>query len=271
MKISIVIPVFNQFNYTKLCLDSLRKFTDSSVEIIVINNASSDETAGYLSNSMGLTVINNPSNIGCAGAWNQGVNASGSEWVVILNNDVILSPEWLEGLLSAAEMEGFDIVSPAIREGIYNYWIEDYSKEFVRKMADVTRPGTASGICFMVNRKVFETAGLFDEKFRIGQFEDKDFFVRASSAGFKLGITGRSFIHHFGSVTQNFLRKDSAIGPYEAENREYFRRKWKLTWLKRFLMRQKSKSISFFRRTRERILYGHSLNEDWNGKRIRYY
>ena len=80
-------------------------------------------------------------------------------------------------------------------------------------------------------------------------------------AGFRLGITGRSFIHHFGSVTQNHIRGVERNNSYEAVNRAYYRRKWNLSWPKRFIDRQSGKARLFFWTVKERALGGHTLKE----------
>jgi N-acetylglucosaminyl-diphospho-decaprenol L-rhamnosyltransferase len=268
MKVGIVIPVFNQLDYTRNCLKSLGETIKPDVCITLINNGSSDGTADYLAACPRLTAINNPQNLGCAAAWNQGVKATAGDWIVILNNDVLLTLGWLEGLLEFATEKGLDIVSPAIREGELNYDLEAYSREFINHTAQAIRPGVANGICFMAHRRVFDKTGLFDENFRIGQFEDTDFFRRARLAGFKLGTTGRSFIHHFGSITQNSIRAAKTARPYEAENRAYFRKKWKLNWFARTAERYKNKLLSAWWRWRERMRHGHSLNEKWLDGRL---
>ncbi|EHP86406.1 glycosyl transferase family 2 [Geobacter metallireducens RCH3] len=269
--ISIVIPLYNQVAYTQLCVQSLRRAGLNGVDVLLIDNGSTDGTAEYLKSCSDLRVIRNRENLGCAGAWNQGVRETTSEWVMILNNDVVVSPGWLDGLLEAAGKEGLDVVSPAIREGEYNYDIEGYSQEFVGRMGDVVRRGVADGICFMVRRRVFEVVGLFDENFRIGQFEDADFFRRARNAGFRLGTTGRSFIHHFGSVTQDAIRKNRPERPYVAENRAYFREKWQLTRGRRLIERWRRKLREFAWQKCERMFHGHTLKEKWLGGRLRYY
>lgn len=270
MDVTIVIPLFNQLTYTKICLESLKATVGERVRILLIDNGSTDGTVEYLADCTGVSVISNPANLGCAGAWNQGVRESDSEWVVILNNDVILAPGWLEGLVGYAE-EGFDVVSPAIREGEYNYNISDYARDFVQRMGGVARRGVADGICFMVRRRVFEEIGLFDEKFRIGQFEDADFYRRARIAGFRLGTTGRSFIHHFGSITQKALGQGRVEKPYVAENRAYYRKKWRLTWWRRFIERRSRRWREQTWRVRERLFHGHTLKEKWLDGRLRYY
>jgi N-acetylglucosaminyl-diphospho-decaprenol L-rhamnosyltransferase len=268
--VCIVIPVYNQLHYTRLCLESLMP-TIGEATVLVIDNASSDGTGEFLSNFKGISVISNQYNLGCSGAWNQGAKAASSEWVVILNNDVIVGPEWLSGLLSAANEYDLDIVSPAIREGEYNYDVSEYEKRITSKMSDVMRNGIASGICFMVRQTVFKKIGYFDENFKIGQFEDTDFFRRASVAGMRLAITGRSFLHHFGSVTQDAIRKKRTRKPYEIENRAYYHRKWNLKWYHRFLIRNKAKIQGKYWRLSELLRYGDTLKERWENGSLRYY
>lgn len=260
---SIVIPVFNQLHYTQGCLESLRKTVPPGTSIIVVNNGSTDGTREFLAAQQDIQVIDNGENRGCAVAWNQGVNAFAADWTVILNNDVLLAPGWLDGMICFAGQANCQVVSPGIREGELNYPFEEYAREFTARMADAARFGVADGICFMVQRDVFERIGGFDENFRIGVFEDADFFLRARRAGFRLGITGRAFIHHFGSMTQKSLRVDRKVRPYEAENRAYFRQKWKLGPVRRFWMRWSGKTAAALARRREVRAHGHSLNEKW--------
>lgn len=272
MTIAITIPLYNQLHYTKQCLESIELQSQTPVRIIAVDNASSDGTDTYLAGLSGIDVISNSENLGCAGAWNQGVNAASSEdWLIILNNDVIVSPDWIEGLQKAAERWSLDIISPGIREGAYNYDIESYAREYVSRMQTTIRQGAAHGICFMVHRRVFETIGTFDENFRIGQFEDKDFFLRAKRAGFRLGTVGCSFLHHYGSVTQDSLRKEKVVKPYVLANKAYFISKWKLSWWQRALSRNKNKLSNWLQSRRERLLYRHSLVEKWIDGRLRYF
>jgi GT2 family glycosyltransferase len=70
MDISIIIPVFNKLEYTKLCLMSLQNSCPETNKIIVIDNGSSDGTMEYLRGLEGISVISNETNLGCAGAWN---------------------------------------------------------------------------------------------------------------------------------------------------------------------------------------------------------
>lgn len=259
MTVDIVIPVLNHLHYTKQCLECLFTNTETPNRIIVINNGSNDGTSEYLKSIPALTVINNEANQGCAAAWNQGVKEGESPWVVILNNDVLLPKGWLEGLLGYAQKNDIDIVSPGMRGGACDYDLDKYATDFITAMSGVSRKGEAHGVCFMVKRDVFKKIGYFDENFRIGQFEDTDFFRRAMIGGYSLATTGLSFIHHFGSVTQNTLKNNKTTRPYEAENRAYFRKKWQLTWTKRFLLRQQLKLKSTTYKLSEKLFHGYQL------------
>lgn len=268
--IGVVIPLYNQLDYTRQCLESLYSTGPADGRYVVVDNASSDGTADYLAHQTGLVVVANTENLGCAAAWNQGVQRADSEWTMILNNDVVLTPGWWQSLTAAAERWQLDIVSPAMREGPLNYDIGTYARDFTTDMANVIRPGVACGACFMVHRRVFRQIGLFDENFRIGQFEDTDFFRRARSAGFRLGIVGCGFLHHFGSVTQDAVRSTWVEKPYAAENRAYYNAKWRLTWWKRFIIRQRIKARHLVWRRLERLRHNHTLKERWVNGRVVY-
>ena len=113
VRISLVIPVYNQLVHTMQCLESILRLPDKGDEIIVVDNASTDGTPDYLKN-VGVTVISNATNLGCAKAWNQGIRASRGAVVGILSNDIVLTPGWLPSLLRFMEQSGHGIVSPAM-------------------------------------------------------------------------------------------------------------------------------------------------------------
>lgn len=265
MNATIVIPVFNQLHYTRQCLDSLNASGCSDAMIVVINNASTDGTTKYLAERPELRVIDNVENRACAAAWNQGFQAGKTKWTVFLNNDVLLPPRWLEDLITFAEKENVDIACPAIGEGELNYDLTAYARNFIVQMQDVQRKSKAHGVCFMVHRRVIEKVGSFDENFRKGGNEDEDFFIRARQAGFRMAVTGASYLHHFGSVTQKALAAER--GSTRDETVGYFRSKWKITWLRRRRMQWRRKLTGAWWKWSERLRYGHTLQE-WriNGK-----
>ena len=268
--VSIVIPLYNQLKYTKLCLESLQSTLPLRPEIILVDNASTDGTADYLKTLSDVQVISNAENLGFAGGCNTGIRAALGEWIVVLNNDVIVAPGWLDGMLGAADYWKLQIVTPAIREGELDYDINVYAHELTSRMQRVIRRGRANGICFMAHKKVFDTIGFFDEKFLIGQYEDKDFFLRATRAGFALGTVGSAFLHHFGSATQKTMKRHTTPRPYAQENKAYFSRKWNLPWWKRLALRTREKLINRSDSLIEKTRYGHTLMEKMVDGKIRY-
>ncbi|MFI5337380.1 MAG: glycosyltransferase family 2 protein [Opitutales bacterium] len=272
MPAAVVIPVLNQLAYTQGCLQCLQPDLAAGARVVIVDNGSTDGTKDWLAAQPGLTVVRNEENRGCAPAWNQGVAAAReAEWVVVLNNDVLLPAGWLAALLGAAERHGLDIACPALRERDQNYDFAGYARDFMAKLGGVVRRGGAHGVCFAVRRAVFGKIGGFDEAFRIGQFEDADFFRRARQAGFRTGVVGACFLHHFGSVTQDALSDTKRQRPYEAENREHFRRKWRLGWVRRRWEKGRDGGRAWWWRTTERIRFGHTLHEKWDGGRLRFY
>lgn len=228
---TVVIPVLNQLKYTRQCVDSLLATGTPERAILVINNASSDETAQWLQQRQ-LWHINNPHNLGCGGAWTQGAMlALDSEWVILLNNDVVLGHDFCRRLLEAADQHQLDVVSPAMVENDLDYDFDEYSKRLLESMAAVVRPGRAHGVCFAVRRSVLVEVGFPDTDTRLGGHEDSEFFLRCMAHGKRLGIVGAAVLHHFGSITQKALKADG--GRKSLGQRQVFYARTGMSWWQR--------------------------------------
>src|SRR5258705_8860097 len=107
---TIVIPVLNQLAYTRQCVDSLVDGGCPPDAILVIDNGSSDETPQWLANRGDIRSLRNRVNLGCGGAWTQGALLArpDDEWVVLLNNDVVVPAGAIEQLLANADRNGLD-------------------------------------------------------------------------------------------------------------------------------------------------------------------
>ena len=119
-QVSIIIPVFNKWELTRNCLESLRTHTPEDVEVIVADNASSDDTVTEL-DRLGSALfgprfrsIRNAENINFGPACNAGARAAAAPLLLFLNNDTLLTPCWLAPLLKALERPGTGAVGPLL-------------------------------------------------------------------------------------------------------------------------------------------------------------
>lgn len=255
---SLVIPVYNQLEYTKQCVESILARTGAPFELIIVDNASTDGTREYLK-TLPATVITNDQNLGCAKAWNQGVRASRGDLIAILNNDIVVTNGWLTGLRRFLEDQGHGIVSPAAREGYLDYDLEAYARTFTVRCGTAVRH-ELYGACLVIARRVFDRIGLFDEAFGYGGCEDVDFHWRALEAGFRVAITGSVLIHHFSKVTQTAIVRTERRN-YSDANLRHFTAKWGRTvrgnwWHRRWSGLRERATEAY-----ERARYGHTLIE----------
>jgi GT2 family glycosyltransferase len=254
--ISIVIPVFNKLEYTRRCLDSMRRTDTLDCTYIVIDNASTDGTVEYLA-GMPVTVIRNETNRGYAPAVNQGIRAAKTPYVLLANNDIVVTTGWLERLLAFLSRGNYALASPAFRTGPLDYDLEAHARALTAACAHATRP-EVDAACVLIRSRVFDAVGVLDERFTVGGCEDTDFFWRCRRAGFRMAMTGSAFIHHYAMVTQDAVKRRSSFD-YGKVNSERFREKWGRTiqggWWERRMMRL----ARFSRRTIERLRYGYTL------------
>ena len=98
--VSIIIPHWNGIDILSECIESLKKSTLPSFEIIVSDNASSDGSQAWIKeNHPDIILLENDKNYGYAGGCNYGADIAKGEFLLFLNNDTIQNPNWLESLV----------------------------------------------------------------------------------------------------------------------------------------------------------------------------
>ncbi|MFC1488441.1 glycosyltransferase family 2 protein [Thermodesulfobacteriota bacterium] len=216
---SIIIAVHNSLEYTKQCIQSVRDHS-RDYELIVIDNASGDETADWLTDQDDVTVLRNDANVGFPISVNQGAARAAGDHLCLLNNDCIVTPGWLDRLLACMGKHRVDIVGPVtnICWGRQQIHTGDYDPltdlPLVSQGVHYKFRGQFEyanfiiGFCMLMTREVFKASGPFDERYGIGNYEEIDFCISARTLGYRLGFTKDVFIHHYGQVTMKELGID---------------------------------------------------------------
>jgi len=225
---TVVIPVLDQLSYSRQCVESLVAGGTPADSILVIDNGSSDDTPAWLAAHPEIRSIRNGVNLGCGGAWTQGALVAESEWVVLLNNDIVAPAGAIDSLLDAAERHGLGVASPALVEGTLDYDFAAHAATFRAAMAGTIRPGWFHGVCFAVRWPVFEAIGFPDTDRRLGGREDVEFLVRCQRSGIAVGTVGDSLLHHFGSITQKAIKLET--GQKDLGDRDYFYARVGMNW-----------------------------------------
>lgn len=235
--VSIIMLSWNALEFTKMALQSIRQHTTGEYEIVIVDNGSNAETVEWLRSQSGVRVIFNPVNRGYAGGNNQAIAVCRGEYIVLLNNDVIVTGGWLEALLGAFDrIPGLGVSAPLSNniaghqqtaDSVYGNLDEMQAyarRRYERHRGEGYLTDRVIGFCMCIDRRVIEEIGGIDEGFGVGNFEDDDFCIRVRAAGYKIYVCTDSFIHHFGSKT--FEANNVDWQTTMARNWIRFARKW---------------------------------------------
>ncbi len=240
---SIIIPVFNKVEYTFQCLRSLLREIDvDETEIIVVNNASRDETKEVLARFGALVrVIDNAENRGFVDACNQGAAAAAGEFLVFLNNDTAVQPGWLKHLLETMDNDArvgavgsmFLYPDGSIQEAGAIVWktgaafhygwgaaADDRRYNFAREV------DYCSGASLLIRREIFERLGGFDRRFAPAYYEDADLCFGVRSLGYKVIYQPMSRVVHDEGATAG-TDPQGGFKRFQTINREKFFDKWR--------------------------------------------
>jgi GT2 family glycosyltransferase len=243
VKASIIIPVFNKADLTRSCIDRLIKTTspDLRCEIIIIDNASTDDTDSMLgAYKDNVAVIRNKENAGFTIACNQGAQAASGEFLVILNNDVLVQDDWLQWIVETAERDnsigavGAKLIFPdgTLQEAGGIIWNDASGANYGRtddpnhpKYNYVRKVDYCSGACLLVRRNVFHEVGGFDARYAPAYYEDADLCFAVRKVGKKVVYQPRAEVIHLEGQTAGTDIKQG-IKRYQEINKQKFYEKW---------------------------------------------
>ncbi len=222
-RISIIIVNYNGRHFLGPCLSSVLLEATTEDEIIVVDNGSSDGSAGFIKESFpAVKVIESPVNLGFAGGNNKGVEAAIGDFIVLLNNDTVVHKGWLKGLVDEMQKKNVGCATSLIKtagiperyyemNGSINFLGHNIMRVY-KKPSDIFFPGGAS----MIFRKSIFGLPFDEDYFAYG--EDVYFGFRARFMGFNVCHTNASSLDHVGSGTSS-AQKSSFRTYYQERNR----------------------------------------------------
>uniref|UniRef100_A0A7C3SNL8 Glycosyltransferase n=1 Tax=Dictyoglomus turgidum TaxID=513050 RepID=A0A7C3SNL8_9BACT len=264
-KVLTVIPTINLWKeYTEPCLKSV--ISNNTLKFLIIDNGSVDETKEELPKLLlkrdDIDYVINYENWGCARTWNYGMKIGfedGFDYVLILNNDVLLHPNCVDRLVERFQRKDPDVVLVSAMD-IRGECIvpSDIFKKDDKEKEKVSESENPNFAAFMVNKKFWKKVGEFDEGFFPAYFEDNDMHYRIKLAGLKAVCYPPALFYHYGSRTQNDLRYPGGLVPSNQflKNRDYYISKWGgMPGQEKFIhpFNDKSKSIKWTKQKEEKL------------------
>ena len=242
-EVSIIIPVYNQLGYTLRCLKAIAlNVADSTqVEIILINDCSTDRTQDVLESIAAITLINNQSNQGFIHSCNQGASLAKGKYLYFLNNDTEIKPNCIESLIEILVQDqqvgavGSKLLYPqgSLQEAGGIVWQDASGWNYGRQdnphapQYNYLRPiDYCSGASLMVVKKVFEHLNGFERDFAPAYYEDTDLcFAIRHKLGLKVMYQPKSEVIHYEGISSG-TSIASGIKKYQVVNATKFQQKW---------------------------------------------
>ena len=213
--VSIIILNYNGEKFLENCLESIIRETNQSYEIIVVDNNSPDKSGEKFSKKyQKCNFILNKKNVGVSEGLNIGIRNARGKFVVLLNNDLIVAPKWLEHLFDAHEIYGNGLYQPKFLKmndrsvldsagnliSIFGFgFSREKGKKDTLQYNAIEEIGFAAGTCLFCTKEIFDKVGLFDEKL-FAYNEDLDLGWRARLLNFKSYYVPKSIVYHHGSA-----------------------------------------------------------------------
>lgn len=238
--VSIIIPVFNNWQFTYKCLQSVSRHTRGSYEVIVVDNHSTDMTPQLLASASGIRIITNASNEVFVNACNQAAAMARGEYLLLLNNDTEVTEGWLDAMLepfadARTGIVGAKLVYPngSLQEAGGIIWRDgtgcnfghgddpDQPQYSYRRAVDY-----CSGACLMLSRTLWERVGGFDTRYAPAYYEDTDLCFSVRALNLNVIYQPAAHVIHYGGASAG-KETSSGYKRFQEINRHKFVEKWK--------------------------------------------
>lgn len=215
--LSVIIPLWNGAAFIEETLRALLALgheIDGELEIIVVDNASTDDSASLAEKYAEIRLIRLEQNRGFAGGCNRGLAKARGEGLILLNQDTVVQPGWLAAMGDGLSLPGVGVVGAVSRyeDGRIQHaggtidWPLGVARHVGVVDADLeegqNRPAEfVSGFSFGLTREVYRSVGPLDEGFWPGYYEDVDYCFRARAAGYRVIVTPNAQLIHSESAS----------------------------------------------------------------------
>ena len=211
-RLSLIIPAWNGDQFIGPCLASLQQHapSDMDLEIIVIDNGSTDQTVSCVRQFPQIRLVCNNRNLGFARAVNQGLHAATGQVLILLNQDIVAKANWVQPLLEQLEQDvtigivGSKLLYPDGSVQHAGGYLVDPAREGRHFLDDNpnNRIDFVTGAAFTIRRACWLATGDFDESFSPAYFEDVDYCLRAKQFGWNIGYAAKSVLIHYESQSR---------------------------------------------------------------------
>ena len=240
--VSVVIPVYAQTAFTIRCLESIeRNQPKLPFEVIVVDDYSPDQSRKILRHVRGIRLIENEENMGFVRSCNVGAAAAYGKFVYLLNNDVEVTPGWLDSLVETFDkhddvgLVGSKLVYPdgRLQEAGGIVWSDGSAWNYGRgdhpalpRYNYVRETDYISGASIMIRKDLWDRVGGFDVRYVPAYYEDADFCFEVRKCGYRVLYQPESVIVHYEGVS-NGTDLGCGIKSYQVANIKKFFEKWK--------------------------------------------
>ena len=239
--VSIIIPVYNHVDHTLACLRALAAHPPAApCEILVVDDGSSDATAQWMPQISGLRYEVRAHNGGFIEACNDGVSRARGRYVVLLNNDTVPQPGWLDALLETfssvpgAGLVGSQLLYPdgRLQESGGVIFSDGSGWSYGRfeaaddpRFASLRDVDYCSGAALMLPRALWQQLGGFDTRYKPAYYEDTDLAFRVRAQGLRVLVQPASRVVH-DEGTSNGTDTRSGVKAYQVRNQGIFAARW---------------------------------------------
>lgn len=244
-KVSIVLLSYNHADMVKNTIDSIMTRTFyPNYELIIVDNNSDQKTKDVLNNYRSFENINlifNEENYGFAKGNNIGMKEATGDYIILLNNDVLLTPGWINRLLFHYQSD-IGLIGPVTNsigneakiDITYNpFEIKDLESKALKYTSshwgETFELNNIAAFCWIMSKEIYQKIGDLDQRFGRGMFEDDDYCHRVKKAGYKILCAEDSYVHHFGGTSFKQIQSKEYRQLF-SDNKKKFEEKWNITW-----------------------------------------